>query len=248
MPRDPAPPPGGERVAAQVLVMSDQELVRHAVSTVLSIRGLEALSVATPVTGRQLNEARRLVARAVPAVGVLLADVTNASDLRTVAAVLRGIRLRWVVSTSAVNPTVSALLLDAGAARLIPAGLTVEALAGELAGEIAAGGDRAPEQAAVAPSRLRARDRALARRLESLSAREMHVLVGLDAGMPVRTIAAQAGVQESTVRDQVRSMLRKLGGTSQLQAVASYRRMNALLGAGGSTGPAQPRPPRNLGK
>jgi len=57
------------------------------------------------------------------------------------------------------------------------------------------------------------------RRLDSLTAREREVLARLQEGVTVRDIARLNVVSEATVRTQVKSILAKLGVTSQLAAV-----------------------------
>ena len=57
------------------------------------------------------------------------------------------------------------------------------------------------------------------RRLDALTAREREVLAKLQEGVPVRDIAKHNVVSEATVRTQVKSILAKLGVTSQLAAV-----------------------------
>lgn len=57
------------------------------------------------------------------------------------------------------------------------------------------------------------------RRLDSLTPREREVLAKLREGTPVRDIARMSVVSEATVRTQVKSILAKLGVTSQLAAV-----------------------------
>lgn len=66
------------------------------------------------------------------------------------------------------------------------------------------------------------RDRRL--RLESLTGREAAVLGQLMEGLPVRDIAKSAVVSEATVRTQVKSILAKLGVSSQLAAVGAAHR------------------------
>jgi two-component system nitrate/nitrite response regulator NarL len=56
-------------------------------------------------------------------------------------------------------------------------------------------------------------------RLDSLTQREREVLASLREGTPVRDIARDSVVSEATVRTQVKSILAKLGVTSQLAAV-----------------------------
>ena len=62
----------------------------------------------------------------------------------------------------------------------------------------------------------------LASRLGRLTGREEEVLRQLHDGLPVRAIAERSDVTESTVRSQVKAILRKLGVSSQLAAVAAY--------------------------
>lgn len=57
-------------------------------------------------------------------------------------------------------------------------------------------------------------------RLDSLTIREAAVFGQLLEGRPVRTIAADSGVSEWTIRTQVRAVLTKLGVATQLAAVS----------------------------
>jgi DNA-binding NarL/FixJ family response regulator len=61
-------------------------------------------------------------------------------------------------------------------------------------------------------------------RLRSLTTREREVLRELYAGAGVSDIAARSEVAEATVRTQVKAILRKLGVSSQLAAVAKFAR------------------------
>jgi two-component system, NarL family, nitrate/nitrite response regulator NarL len=83
----------------------------------------------------------------------------------------------------------------------------------------------AERQRLIACARRRAAERRqLLAPLEALTAREAEVLAELAEGRPAADIAARAYVAETTVRAQIRAVLRKLGVTSQLQAVAVARR------------------------
>jgi two-component system, NarL family, nitrate/nitrite response regulator NarL len=70
-------------------------------------------------------------------------------------------------------------------------------------------------------------------RLDSLTTREAEVLHGLVRGRTVRVIAADHVVAEATVRTQVKSILAKLGVSSQLAAVG-------LAHEAGWVGPVDP--------
>jgi two-component system, NarL family, nitrate/nitrite response regulator NarL len=63
-------------------------------------------------------------------------------------------------------------------------------------------------------------------RIDSLSPREAHVLASLVQGKRVREIASDAFVSEATVRTQVKSILAKLGVSSQIAAVAMAKDLN----------------------
>jgi DNA-binding CsgD family transcriptional regulator len=72
-------------------------------------------------------------------------------------------------------------------------------------------------------------------RASLLSRREREVLALLDAGVRAKTCALRLGVSEATVRSYIRSILRKLGSHSQLEALAKARQLG-LLGRGGANG------------
>ena len=58
----------------------------------------------------------------------------------------------------------------------------------------------------------------------SLSPRQREVLILLSEGVRAKQIAARLGLSEPTVRNHIRSILRRLGCHSQLEAVAEARR------------------------
>ena len=60
---------------------------------------------------------------------------------------------------------------------------------------------------------------------DALTPRELAVLNHLYDGVSVLAISEEADVSVSTVRSQVKAVLRKLGVSSQLEAVAVYRRL-----------------------
>ena len=60
-----------------------------------------------------------------------------------------------------------------------------------------------------------------------LTAREREVLDGLVAGKRAAAIAEESVVSLATVRAQIRAILAKLGVSSQLEAVALVRELEA---------------------
>lgn len=69
-------------------------------------------------------------------------------------------------------------------------------------------------------------------RLEMLTPRERVVLQQMETGSPVSVIAARLDLAETTVRSQVKSVLRKLEVRSQLAAVALVRQLESPLATG----------------
>jgi DNA-binding NarL/FixJ family response regulator len=61
-----------------------------------------------------------------------------------------------------------------------------------------------------------------------LSPRQREILTLLDQGIVVRAIAVRLGLTESTVRNHVSALLRRLGCHSQLEAVARARQWRLL--------------------
>ncbi len=61
-----------------------------------------------------------------------------------------------------------------------------------------------------------------------LSPRQRDVLVLISGGVRVKEIAARLGLSETTVRNHVRLLLRRLGCHSQLEAVARAREWRLL--------------------
>lgn len=61
-----------------------------------------------------------------------------------------------------------------------------------------------------------------------LSVRQREVLELLAEGVPAREIAVRLGLAETTVRNHIRCLLRKLGCHSQLEAVATAYRLGLL--------------------
>jgi DNA-binding CsgD family transcriptional regulator len=61
-----------------------------------------------------------------------------------------------------------------------------------------------------------------------LSARQLEVLCLVAEGKAARTIAARLGITETTARNHIQAVLRRLGCHSQLQAVALARARGLL--------------------
>jgi DNA-binding NarL/FixJ family response regulator len=67
---------------------------------------------------------------------------------------------------------------------------------------------------------------------EGLTAREQDVLVRMAAGLSNRGIAAELGIEYTTVRGHVQAILEKLGARSRFEAVARAYRSGLVRDAG----------------
>ena len=216
------------------MIVSSQRLLRETLSTALRSAGFAPTAIGVPTGNAQVHAARRWLSTVGSVVGLLAAEIDNAAHLREAAGVVGVLDLDWLVLTSTPRGAGWGAMIDAGARDVLGADTDLEDLGHAL--ELLATG-RPPVPVAVHEESLRAwldgpeDRRALARRIEALSPREMEVLLDLHRGDSPKVIAARAGVSEGTVRSQVKSMLHKLEVTSQIQAVASYRRLNAWIAA-----------------
>jgi len=215
--------------ATRVVVVCNERLVRDAVSTALRSIGFVATSFGIPRGLVQVHAARRWITKVGPATGLLATDIDDASHLRDAAAVVSVFDLDWLLLTSTPRGEAWGALMEAGVHDVLGAATNVDEL-GHALRRLAAGkppiSGRDHREAMRAWREAPEEHRSLTRRVEALSPREMEILIDLHGGDSPRMIAERVGVSEGTVRSQVKSMLRKLEVSSQLQAVASYRQVN----------------------
>lgn len=206
-------PPGGTPV--RVAVAADHALVVESVGAALATLGFAPVPV-----GRRPRPGPR------PDVGVLVSELDR-PDRVAAAQELVGGDVPWLVLTGVVQGPSWGAVYERGAALVVPssAGLhEVEVLIRRLAaGHLPAARGPRHDELVGTWRRFAQRRAELGTRLGTLSRREDQVLVALSDGLPVREIAQQGQVSESTVRSQVKAILRKLRVTSQLAAVAAYR-------------------------
>jgi two-component system, NarL family, nitrate/nitrite response regulator NarL len=205
-----------------VVLASDQHLIGEAVAAALASRGFRMIVLAWP-RGVRATPVQRQLDSVVADVGVLLYDVDMSLRMTEARSLLRAWSGPWLVLTGAPAGPAWGGLLVAGASAVRASDLSLTELE-SLLHRVAAGGPD-PEsgrmsECVAAWRALQERHGDLQSRLDSLAPRELEVLVMLSRGVRVRTIANRLGLSETTVRTQVRSVLRKLGARSQLGAVA----------------------------
>lgn len=218
----PLAPP---RPQVEVALASDLSLVAEAVSAALSSRDFRVSLLAWPRVPRD-DPAHRQLARLEPDVAVLLYDVDRSIRMAEASSLIRDWDGPWLVLTGAPQGVAWGGLRSAGATVVRPSmtGLDeLTALIRTLSDGRPAPTEESLERYAAAWRKSQAQHAEVQDRIDSLTPRERQVLDLLRHGVRVRSIASMLGLSESTVRSQVRSVLRKLGVRSQLAAVAMLR-------------------------
>jgi DNA-binding NarL/FixJ family response regulator len=217
---------GTERAAADgVAVASEQALVAQAVRASLASRDFRARVLRWPGEAggprrpnlREGQGVRREV-------GLMITDLDRWPRLRAASLLLARVPLPWVVLTSAPRGPMWGAVLEAGACLVLPSTTgfdeVCEAVAAVSAGS--AGIEPAERQHLVGLwTELLERREVVGQRMQSLTPREHEVLTMLYAGDPVARIAQLLEISPSTVRSQVKAVLRKLQVNTQLGAVAA---------------------------
>ena len=213
---------------APILVFDDHELVGSALVASLCADGLDARFV-------QVRSARGIVeavARDKPGLVVLDLDLGRDAEGNRI----DGVRLvgpitelgpRVVVLSGSSDGARIGAALDSGGLVWVPKSAPFPTL---LAAIRAAGDGRSvmpPGKREQLIGMYRSQDdelRELRARFGSLTQREREVLAMLAEGNRAQAIAEHFVVSLATVRTQIRAVLSKLGVTSQLEAVALYRK------------------------
>ena len=213
----------------RVLVVADQ-LVAEAVGVALLEQGLPTVSRPWPARPRSEGPGDLALPAAEGAdVGLLISDLDTEARVETARALLASGSLRWAVLTGAPRGALWGAVISAGAQVVIPnasgLGEVVRTLTQLPALCVPPEEERPPLVAAW--DELWSGRRELVERVASLSPREHQVLRMLYRGERVAAIATSLEVSDSTVRTQVKALLRKLDVGSQIAAVAAYGAVRA---------------------
>ncbi len=211
----------GATVRLKVAVSADETMTLDAVTVSLGDRGITV--TATAATGADPQDL--LVGD--PSAWLVVADLDDWGQLAHVRGLIRGVHLPGVALTTAPRGGLWGALLEAGAVEVLSALTDSDTIEGALrdAAEGRRGHTPAEVEGLVAQWHLLRDGRDRTRRLvHSLTAREREVVELLYDGATVAEIAARFGVAQTTVRTQVKAILRKFEVGSQLAAVAAYDR------------------------
>jgi RNA polymerase sigma factor (sigma-70 family) len=204
-------------------VVSDLQLVAEAVTAALAGRGFVTHRVDWPRHDPPDRAGRRL-ARVRPDAALLICELDRSSLIDAARALVQTYDVSWLVMCGIEPGAAWGAVIDAGAAGVVPTTTTLDDLVSRLEALI----DHEQLIGAVERQTLvrqwaaaRTDREVLQSRITSLTPRERTVLELLYDGIGVAAIAQRFGVAQTTVRSQVRAILRKLEVNSQIAAVGA---------------------------
>jgi two-component system nitrate/nitrite response regulator NarL len=213
-------------ITTRVALVEDHALLSEALRVSLNLKGFDAVSIPVAPNGGGRGALLSSVLSARPRVVLVDLDLGPAGDGAALIHPLTLAGARVVVLTACQDQVRWGACLARGALAVMTKSAPLQAIADVI--------ERADQGLPVIPRMERERlvrlwqerdtsDDERRRRLARLTPREAHVLGQLAHGKRVREVADDAFVSEATVRTQVKSILAKLGVSSQLAAVAMAR-------------------------
>ena len=216
------PAPEGAPLAANVraLIVDDQHMVAEALMLSLQQHGFSHVALArTPTYDGVLSAARDFA----PDVALVDSQMAGSPTSLALIQVLNEMGIAVVMLTGTDEPERSALCLEAGAVGIFDKSRPLEDLMVLLT-------DAAMGRTVLQPASrdallevVRSQREEAERRLgpfQTLTSREQAVLAAMMDGKSAKVIAKEHNVSLATIRTQIRSILQKLGVSSQLAAVA----------------------------
>jgi DNA-binding NarL/FixJ family response regulator len=203
----------------RVVIIDDHELLARMLERALASSGIAA----TSVTGRQLADALEVARQFRPDVVLLDVDLGAGADAAALIPELVGAGCRVLLLTGSRDLVALGTLVELGAHGVLSKDEPPESVVESVHEAVTAGGgsiSASVHHCLQALRERRAHDRRVNAPFERLSRREQEVLAALIGGQSAAAIAEASFVSLSTVRSQIRSVLTKLGVTSQLAAVA----------------------------
>lgn len=209
----------GSTVRLRVAVSADETMTLDAVTVALEERGITVTATAPTIA------APDELLGGDPSAWLVVTDLDGWTHLGEVCDLVRRVRLPGVVLTPAPRGGLWGALLEAGAVAVLSADTDSDTIEDTLrdAAEGRHGHTPGEVEGLIAQwHMLRDGRERMHRLVRSLTVREHEVLELLYDGATVAEIAARFGVAQTTVRTQVKSILRKFEVGSQLAAVAAY--------------------------
>lgn len=209
----------GSRSTATVLIAEDRKLLAESLAAALSASDVRVEIAAEPSLAAILEA----VDAVEPSVAVVAMGIGSGRLTEDVIGALCEQGIPTVVMTGGKDRLRLARCVAEGAIGIIDKSMDVQTLAQMVRDAGGAGSMLSERQRYELEDELRRHRANLRERLkplETLTSREREVLMGLTRGHRAQEIAELSFVAVSTVRSQIKSILRKLGVRSQIQAVA----------------------------
>ena len=200
------------------MIVEDHAILTQSLSLGLRLEGMEPYVAARLDERSVLAEARRLR----PHLVLLDLHLGGEGDALPMIGALTASGIQVLVLTGSTDEGVHGTALDAGAVSVLHKGESLDKLFQNIRDVVDGHMVMRPARRDELLQHGRRRS-AIEAKLRSLSPRETEVLGALIEGRSAETIASEQFVSLGTVRSHIRSILRKLGVTSQLAAVAAAR-------------------------
>jgi two-component system, NarL family, nitrate/nitrite response regulator NarL len=215
--------------ATRVALVEDHALLAESMYVALSAEGFVTRIVTVPPDAESVAEMLDPILEGRPDVVLLDLDLGAAGDGTALVRPLTDGGCAVVVVTGASEQTRWGSCLANGARTVLPKTASLEVIV-ETVRRVVAGDAVMPEarryELIQTWHRQRNGNQEMRAKLDRLTPREEEVLAALTEGKRVRDIASESYVSEATVRTQVKSVLAKLGVTSQIAAVAFARELD----------------------
>ncbi len=212
----------GGRTDERIVIIEDHVLFAESLDLALSLKGYDVRRVPVPSEERSVNALAATVLRLQPRVVLLDLDLGGFGDGVRLVPTLARAGVNVVVVTGSVDRGRWAEAVWYGARKVLPKSRPLsEILAAvrRITNNLPVMSVEEREQLLIHWHSERAEQAGKRERFDHLTVRERQVLALLMRGCTVRDIAEASVVSEATVRTQVKSILAKLGVTSQLAAV-----------------------------
>jgi RNA polymerase sigma factor (sigma-70 family) len=217
----------GAGIRTRASIVAEWRVEGEAIARAVARSTIEPDLLEWPTQDGRIRELRELVRAHGAQVAVALCDLERPETLRTLQMMVAPPSAPWLVVTGSPPGPRWGIVIESGAVAVLPTSTPIGALLRAIQAA-AAGRSAMPEdlRRQVVQNWRGATDeqRWALLRIERLTPRENATIRMLYCGMSVREIALASGVQESTVRSQVKRLRAKLEVESQLAAVAVYKR------------------------
>jgi two-component system, NarL family, nitrate/nitrite response regulator NarL len=209
-------------MGTRIVLVEDHGLIAHTLSAALGTRGVDVVRV----DPNGVDDVVEAVVKQQPDLVLLDLDLGSRGDATSLIAPMVDAGPPVLMVTGVDDPFRQAACVRAGAVGVVSKSVSFEALTDAVEKVLERGTLLSKSERDQMLSTLRAHEASERERIgpfEQLTSREAEVLGLLMRGRSVQDVARDSYVSVATVRTQVRSILTKLGASSQVVAIAHAR-------------------------